>query len=187
MATATINHPCLTGPDLGTVTLGDGDKFTMRFGRPSDRGSLVNAFERLSARSRYLRFFSPMPTLSDSMVDYLSDVDTSDRVAVVAYPADQPDNLVGVVRYYRSNKRTDEAEVALTVSDSFQGRGLGGAMFARCAAVARANGISTFTATVLSENRGMISFFSNRGAEINRDPDDATAVLVRLPLQNYSL
>ena len=182
MPTAVMIHPCLSGPDLGTVVLPDGERFGMRFGRPSDRGAMVNAFERLSDRTRYMRFFSPMPSLSDTMADYLSDVNTVDRVAVVSYPADDPANLVGVVRYYRNTDKPDEAEVALTISDRFQGRGLGSAMFSRCSAVARANGIETFTATVLSENRGMIKFFSNRGAEVIRDPDDATTLLVTLPL-----
>lgn len=182
MATAVITHPCLSGPDLGTVVLPDGELFGLRFGRPSDRGAMVNAFERLSDRTRYMRFFSPMPTLSDTMADYLSDVDTVDRVAVVSYPADDPSNLVGVVRYYRSADKPDEAEVALTILDRFQGRGLGSAMFSRCSAVARANGINTFTATVLSENQAMIKFFSNRGAKVTRDLEDATAVLVTLPL-----
>jgi GNAT superfamily N-acetyltransferase len=182
MATAVVAHPCLSGPDLGSVVLADGEEFKMRFGKPSDRGALLNSFERLSARSRYMRFFSPMPTLSDSMADYLSDVDTTDKVAVVSYPADDPSNLVGVVRYYRSTERSDEAEVALTVQDSHQGRGLGGVMYDRCAAVARANGINTFTATILGENRAMIKFFANRGAELQRDEDDATAVIARIRL-----
>lgn len=179
MATVGFAHPCLSGADLGYVTLADGELFTMRFGKPSDRGALLNGFERLSAQTRYLRFFSPMPSLSDSMADYLSDVDTQDKVAIVSHPENDPNNLVGVVRYYRSSEHTDKAEVALTVLDSHQGRGLGGAMYDRCAAVARANGINIFTATMLAENRAMIKFFSNRGADIQRDPHDATTLLAR--------
>lgn len=168
--------------DLGAVTLADGRRVALRFGRPGDRGAIVRGFERLSPRSRYLRFFSPMRQIPPGLLDRLADVDRTDRVAVIAYLVDEPDELVGVVRYFRDPASPTEADVALTVLDDYQGQGLAGAMYDACVDVARSRGIECFTASVLAENGPMIGFFRNRGAEIRRDPRDPCELAVRLPL-----
>lgn len=166
--------------ELGTVRL-DRD-FGLRFGRPGDRDAIDRGFERLSERSRYLRFFSPIRQLTPAILDNLASVDQTDRVAVVACPIDAPDELVGVVRYFRNPDVPNEADVALTVLDDYQGLGLASAMYDVCADVAAMRGISVFSADVLAENTAMIEFFRKRDAKIKRDPHDASVLQVRLPL-----
>ena len=39
---------------------------------PDDRAALAEGFERLSAESRYRRFFAPVPHLSEHDLDYLT-------------------------------------------------------------------------------------------------------------------
>ena len=48
---------------------------------PSDRADLLAGFEGLSARSRYLRFFSSMPSLPDFITDGLLSTDPLHHVA----------------------------------------------------------------------------------------------------------
>jgi len=166
---------------LGTAKLDDGTVVGFRYGTPGDRELLLDAFDRLSPRSRYLRFFTSMPKLPPSVVDRLVDVGATGRVAVVAFALDNPDSLIGVVRYFRA-AGTDEADIALTVLDDWQGRGIASRAFAACVEVARAEGITTFTASTLSENTPMVRFFRSRGATTSRDPEDLSVINVRLPL-----
>ena len=60
-------------------------------------------------------------------------------------------------------ERADRAEVAFAVADEMQGRGLATVLIAHLAQVASARGVTTFTATVLPENRRMISVFRESG------------------------
>ena len=70
-------------------------------------------------------------------------------------------------------ERPDRAEVAFAVADEMQGRGLATVLIAHLAQVASARGVTTFTATVLPENRRMISVFRESGfpVEVHASPD----------------
>ena len=70
-------------------------------------------------------------------------------------------------------ERPDRAEVAFAVADEMQGRGLATVLIAHLAQVASARGVTTFTATVLPENRRMISVFRESGfpVEVRASPD----------------
>ena len=65
-------------------------------------------------------------------------------------------------------ERADRAEVAFAVADEMQGRGLATVLIAHLAQVASARGVTTFTATVLPENRRMISVFRESGFPVAR-------------------
>ncbi len=62
----------------------------------------------------------------------------------------------------------DEAEVAFTVQDDQQGRGLGTLMLEHLAVVARAHGIRTFSADTLPNNMRMLNVFRDAGWIVER-------------------
>ena len=66
---------------------------------------------------------------------------------------------VGVARYVRDRERPDAAEVAVTVIDDWQGRGVGTLLLETLSGRARAEGITTFTALMLATNREMMELF----------------------------
>ena len=66
---------------------------------------------------------------------------------------------VGVARYVRDYERPDAAEVAVTVIDDWQGRGVGTLLLEMLSGRARAEGITTFTALMLATNREMMELF----------------------------
>src|SRR5258708_38701073 len=72
------------------------------------------------------------------------------------------ERIVGVARYDRASG-TDVAEVAVAVVDEFQRRGLGGALLAILARVAREHGIKSFSLIVLPENQQMLGLLRKMG------------------------
>jgi GNAT superfamily N-acetyltransferase len=151
----------LTVPGAPGV-LRDGSRVRIRQIRPSDEDLLVSGFERLSPESRYRRFLSPLPELTRRMVRYLADVDHHDHEAMVALD-EQCKNGVGLARYVRNAGRPDTAEVAVTVIDEWQGRGLGTLLLDVISARARAEGIAIFTAVMLAENEEMLDLLKGLG------------------------
>ena len=126
----------------GDVVLSDGATVHVRPIRPSDAEQFVAFHGRLSPESIYFRFFSPKPRLSDKEVERFTTVDFQDRVALVALLGDE---IIAVARFDRW-PHTDEAEVAFTVEDAHQGRGIATVLLEHLAAVAREQGLKRFTA-----------------------------------------
>jgi len=133
------------------IVLRDGSHVRIRQGHHADRELLVRGFERLSRGSRYRRFLTLMPELSDEMAGYLTDIDHHHHEAMIAID-EQTGEGVGIARYVRDPQRPHVAEVALTVIDDWQGRGLGVLLLEVISARAREQGVTTFTGLILATN-----------------------------------
>src|SRR5215216_1737051 len=142
--------------DGGTLTLGDGTSVLVRRVRAGDAAALQRLVGRSSDRSIELRFLGPLKQLSDGMARRFADVDGKDRFALVALDPENPDEIVGVVRYERE-RGTDGAEYAALVEDRFQGRGLGIGLTRRLIEAARERGIERLHALVMRENMRMLA------------------------------
>lgn len=143
------------------VVLSDGGTVHVRPVCPDDADRLVAFHGRLSHQSVYYRFFSPRPRLSADDVRRFTTVDYDNRMALVALLGD---DLIGIASYDKWPGRRD-AEVAFTVDDEHQGRGVATVLLEHLAVVARSHGITRFTAEVLPENRRMLSVFKRAGFE----------------------
>ena len=84
--------------------------------------------------------------------------------------------------FYRDPAAADRAEVAFAVSDALQGHGIGMRMLERLASVARDQGIQTFDAYVLGENRRMLDLFRDSGFAATTDASTADVYHVTLSL-----
>ena len=138
--------------------LRDGTVIRCRAVRASDRTKLVAGFEKFSSESRYRRFFSPTPRLTNAMLDRLLDIDGEDRVAIGAermLVGLLPGPGLGIARFTRLPESTQVAEMAVSVVDEMQGRGLGMILLRELSAAAHAHGISRFTAWVQPDNEPM--------------------------------
>ena len=146
------------------LELTDGTKVHVRPIAPEDEPLLHEAVAAMSERTVYFRFFSPLKRLPDALAHRLAVVDYNDRFALVAtsHRPSGKERILGVARYDRA-RDTDVAEVAVAVIDEYQHRGLGGALLAVLARVARQHGIKTFTLIVLTENQQMLGLLRKIG------------------------
>jgi acyl-CoA synthetase (NDP forming)/RimJ/RimL family protein N-acetyltransferase len=154
------------------VVLRDGGTAHLRPVRPDDADRLRRFYARLSDETIYFRFFSLVRELSQRDIERFTVVDHHDRVALIATIADE---MVGVVRYERLD--ADTAEVAFTIEDAHQGRGIGSVFLEHVAAAARERGISRFVADVLPANNKMLHVFEEAGYVVDHKFDDGVARL----------
>ncbi len=137
------------------LALRDGLCVSVREIRPGDAAALQRLVARSSDRSVHLRFFGPLKALSDKQARRFAEVDGRDRFALVALDPEDPEEIVGVVRYERE-PGTDSAEYAALVEDRFQDRGLGIGLTRYLIEAARENGLKRLYALVMRENVGML-------------------------------
>ena len=104
------------------VALRDGGGARIRPIKPGDGPLLVEFFERLGPESRYFRFFRIKETLEPKEVEFFTNVDYSDRMALIAV---LDGRMIGLASYDREPDKNGAAEVAFAVADEHQGRGIG--------------------------------------------------------------
>jgi len=146
--------------------LRDGRVIEIRAYRPEDREAFMTAVGQVGARSRYLRFFTLKRDFSERERDFFLNVDFDKHVALVAFMEEEGKRLVvGAGRYVAVEP--GKAEVAFTVIDSYQGRGIGTSLVRHLAMVAREAGLHELVAEVLPENKSMLHLFQKSGLPVN--------------------
>jgi GNAT superfamily N-acetyltransferase len=142
--------------DIDTMRV-DGVELTVRPITIGDAERLARLFTRLSPSSVHFRFFSPIARPPRAALLRLAEVDHSRRDALVVLDGDE---IVAVARY---DGRPDDgpgashqAEIAITVEDAWQHRGLGKRLARRLAELATGRGYDTFVAMMLPDNRAAL-------------------------------
>ena len=120
---------------------------------------------RLSPRTRYLRFFSPMPVLPDSVLNLLACGDDLRRLTLLAQLRSGSNSEIVALGNVAPGEDGD-AELGLVVRDDFQRHGIGTALAATVLRRAEARGIQRFVAHVLWENSPVMRKFLSRVADI---------------------
>ncbi len=148
-------------PVTPVLSLADGSIFSVRPVTADDKHLITLGFDRLSERSRYLRFLGPMPTLSRRQLAYLSELDHRNHVAIGLLDGNEP---VAIGRWVRFEDQPQDADVALTVIDDYQGRGVGRTVVQVLAMIARHRQVRWLHFDVLAENIGMLKLLDRLGA-----------------------
>ncbi|AWG65893.1 GNAT family N-acetyltransferase [Mycobacteroides abscessus] len=155
------------------VRLRDGAEFYLRPILPGDSQRLA----RLSPRTVYRRF---MGVPGKRMITYLFEVDYLEHFAWAL--TDEPDGLVVAdARFIRHTDEPDSAELAFTVGDDYQGRGIGTLLMEALSVSAHAGGVRRFTASVLAENHAMRSILNRYGARWESDGPGVVTTILDVP------
>jgi RimJ/RimL family protein N-acetyltransferase len=145
--------------------LRDGSEVLIRPVQGTDAPLLADGFARLSARSRQMRFLGTKNELSPAELRYFTEIDHHDHEALGA--VDRANGRgVGVARYVRSAQDARCAEIAVTVVDEWQRRGLGTELLAQLSERAREEGIRRFTALVVADNVAVAGLARSAGAQL---------------------
>jgi GNAT superfamily N-acetyltransferase len=163
--------------------LRDGTAVEVRALTPADAGLLRAGFRELSRRSRVWRFLHDKQGLSDRELRYLTEFDGEHHFALgvsVREPGGA-ERGVGVARFVRLAQAPETAEVAITVVDTFQRRGVGRLLAERLARAARERGVLDFACWVMPGNVPMQQLLESLGPSERRAEGDALLYTVALP------
>ncbi|MGW7529306.1 bifunctional acetate--CoA ligase family protein/GNAT family N-acetyltransferase [Streptomyces sp. NPDC054783] len=144
--------------------LADGTTVCIRPVSPADHDQLQGLYEEMSPENLRLRFFS---------VSRRSGALAADRACAPARPgyrallAETQDRVIGLAEYDTAGEK-EEAEISVAVCDGLHHRGVGTLLVEHLVSAARAEGITTFTADALSENREMLQLFADLGLRTAR-------------------
>jgi acetyl coenzyme A synthetase (ADP forming)-like protein len=118
---------------------------------------MLGFLKALSDESRRLRFGDAAMDLEATARRWAGVADCEDCCVLAV----QAGEVVGQASYDKAT--ADRARVGFTVTDSFQGRGLGTLLLKRLAEAAAADGVAVFEADVLADNHKMLELFRESG------------------------
>ena len=150
--------------------LKDGTPIVIRLIRPDDKEALKSAFNELSPHSNFCRFLTPVASLSKAQLKYLTETDNKNHLALCVHNLDFTG--IAVARYIKIKDEPNTAEIAITILDDYQNKGLGTKLLRFLIEAATENGIKKFIGFVLEENRVMIKILEKFGAKLMRDEKD---------------
>jgi ribosomal protein S18 acetylase RimI-like enzyme len=158
----------VTGADPANLTslalARDGTPVRLRPLRRHERELVAGFFAGLSAESRRRRFLRPMPRLPEAVLRRLVDVDGRRHVAVVATTLDG--ECVGIARFIALPDEPAAAEVAVTVTDRYQGRGIGRLLVDALRSAAVRAGLTTLVYLVDPTNRPALRLLRSLDGEL---------------------
>jgi acetyltransferase len=158
-------------------TLSDQTRIRVRPLHRFEDGPIRELFDHLSLRTRYLRFFSPLRVLPDSMVSRLASVDYRRNLALVAErESGDCREVVGLGSFGAVDD--EQVEVALVIRDDWQQRRIGTELAIRILAAAEARGFHRFIANVTSDNRPIRKLLKNLGDVVSATASAGISELV---------
>jgi acetate---CoA ligase (ADP-forming) len=146
----------------GDVVLRDGSTVRIRVMRPSDEAGLCELLSSLSEESRWLRFYCNQNRTAIAAEAH-REANLDQAFGLIACSG-KGERVVGHAFYVAITDH--RAEVAFTIANEFQGRGLGSILLGQLAQVASANGIQIFEAEVVAANHRMLQVFRASGFPI---------------------
>ncbi|MGZ8585674.1 MAG: GNAT family N-acetyltransferase, partial [Actinomycetota bacterium] len=149
---------------VSDVALRDGSTVRVRPVRPTDTTRVEDYLIGLSPETRRLRFWSQAIDVRQ-LAQRIVDVDYHDHLTLLVLQGGDEGRMIGGAQYIRIEG--GRAEVSLSVTDDFQGKGMGSILLGQMAQEAARHGITTFVADVLPENHTMVNVFRATGFTVS--------------------
>jgi acetyltransferase len=163
------------------IALRDGRKVHVRAIQPSDEEEILQAFDRMGADARYMRF---MTSVREANVGRLRNVLASfpeKGLAIAAtVPAADGIDIVGTASFVLDG--AGGCEFAISILEAWGGAGLGRKMMEALIAAAKDRGLTEMQGFVLAQNRAMLRLAERVGFKVKADPGDFAVRIVTLAL-----
>lgn len=155
----------------------NGQKVTIRPSKPVDERRIQEHYYTLPKEDVLTRFFCQKTIFARAEMETRSHVDYVNDLTLVAVVGDF--GFGRVVAVAESMKLVSEnmAEVAFSVSEDFQGKGLGTLFLKKLAAAARENDIAGLVAHTFPSNKGMINLFKTLPYKVTTLYEDGDLLL----------
>ena len=162
------------------LSLRDGREVTLRAIAEADTTEIVQAFERLSAESRYSRFMRSKKKLDGAALERAVQPRPGSAFALVAaIPAADGIDIVGAGQYVRAGKGNDRTcEFAITVAEDWRRIGLATRLLASLVRLARRDGYATMEGWVMAQNTPMLGVARKLHFSIESVSGDAAVLRV---------
>jgi RimJ/RimL family protein N-acetyltransferase len=144
------------------------DQFIIRAITPEDKDGLQEGLAMMSPESKRQRFFSSRKGFTDKELKFFTEVDQHDHLAYVAINRDENGpSPAGSIRCVRDIERAAFAELAVTIVDVYQRRGLGTAMLENIASASQKENITHFYGDFHTSNTGILKLLEKYGVRHN--------------------
>jgi acyl-CoA hydrolase/N-acetylglutamate synthase-like GNAT family acetyltransferase len=143
-----------------TIQIG-AEAVTIRPAKPVDERRIQEHFYNLDKDDVVARFFHEKTSFVHDEVKGVSLIDYSSDLTILAVVGEFGFGQVVGIGECLLDPASNEAEVAFSISKSFQKKGLGKMLMDKLASAARENGISGLVAYTSPQNRGMIKLFKS--------------------------
>ena len=159
-----------------------GETVTIRPIRIDDLEMEQDFIRRLSPAAKHYRFLGGVSELPPQELRRLCDVDGKNSMAFVATVLRNGREVeIGVARYSPA-AGSNTREMAVTVSDEWQHRGLGTTLVKHLIETAKLNGVTHLYSMDLADNGAMAALAKDLGMASMRDPSDPHQVIYSLTL-----
>jgi GNAT superfamily N-acetyltransferase len=159
-----------------------GHQVTIRPLQPSDSQMEAEFVRNLSEETKHFRFLGAVKELSASDLRRLCNIDGQHSMAFIATVREGGhERQIGVSRFAEGSK-PGVCEMAVTVADSWQHKGLGRLLAHRLIDHARGHGVTQLYSVDFAANTAMQHLAHDLGMNVRRSFDDASQVIYSLPV-----
>jgi acetyltransferase len=152
----------------GTAVTSSGLKLQLEPIRPEDEPLMVEFHKSLSEQTvyqRYAQHYNLEQRITHDRLSRVCYVDYDRKIVITAGVSDPSDSSRKIIAVGRLGKirGTNDAKVAILVADSYQDQGVGSALLTKLIEIAKEEKIDRIIASVLPENKKMLSFCERFG------------------------
>lgn len=166
-------------------TLEDGAKVQIRPMTIADLDRERSFVASLSPETKHFRFLAGVNQLSEQELAHLCDVDQDQDMAFVATVDDGNEvTQVGVSRYASEHPSSKDCEIAVTVADTWQRKGIGTSLLRHLIDYAKSRGVQSLYSIELADNPRMRRLADKFGFTSAPDPEDARQIIYTLDLDS---
>jgi GNAT superfamily N-acetyltransferase len=160
----------------------DGKSLTIRPISIQDMNLENDFINHLSPETKHYRFFGGINHVSDKVLKSFCEVDGQNSMAFVATEQVNGEEVeIGVCRYAVSEK-PDVYELALTIADKWQDKGLGKLLMNELISYAKSHGVKWMYSVELADNGFMRTLSKELGMQAKMDVEDPHQVIYSLAL-----